>query len=116
VYYPEESGSQFLGGLGGFDSPREYSEATAREIDLQVRKIIDDALTEVRTILFDRRDALDALAKRLMEKETIDGNELRELLQAHSAGPKLVPASDAIKSIEKTSEEEPRELREAKGP
>ena len=116
VFYPDESGSQFLGGMSPFEGPREYSEETAREIDMQVRKIIDDALIDVRTILHDRRDALDALAKRLMEKETIGGDELRELLLFHSPGPKLVPASDAIKSAERAIEEETKEVRESKAP
>jgi cell division protease FtsH len=98
VFYNDDSGPGFL---GSFESPREYSEETAREIDLEVRKIIEDSIGAVRTILMDRRNALEALAKLLMEKETIDGTELRAILEAHSPGPKLVPASDAIKSVER---------------
>ena len=114
VFYPDDNGSPFLGGVGPLEGPREYSEETAREIDLEVRKIIEDAIIEVRTILLDRRGALDAIAKLLMDKETIDGDELRTLMESHIAGPKLVPASDAIKSVERGGEEpELREVREA---
>jgi ATP-dependent metalloprotease FtsH len=95
VFYPEESGSPFLGG-SMFDSPRDYSEKTAREIDLEIRSIVEQALEQVRQVLSDRRDALEALAKRLIEKEVIDGKDLLELLASYSPGPKLVPASDAI--------------------
>jgi cell division protease FtsH len=78
------------------DGERKFSEATAREIDLEVRKIIDDAIGEVRAILCERRPALEAVAGRLVEKEVIDGSELRALLEDHLPGPKLVPASIAI--------------------
>ena len=116
IYYSDEAGSPFLGGLGGFEGPREFSEETAREIDLEVRKIVEDAIIEVRKILMDRREALDAVAKLLMEKETIDGDDLRAILESRLVGPKLVPASDAIKSAERASEEEPGDVREAKAP
>ena len=74
----------------------EFSEQTAREIDLEVRKIIEDATEEVRAILATRRDALEALAQRLMEKEVSDGAELRQLLEQHHAGLKLVPGTMAV--------------------
>ena len=84
----------FLGAGGGGE--RAYSEHTAREIDTEVSKILDDATGEVRSILLARRGALEALAQRLIEKEVIDGRELRELLEQTIPGPRLVPASDAI--------------------
>ncbi|MSQ96361.1 MAG: ATP-dependent zinc metalloprotease FtsH [Gemmataceae bacterium] len=113
IYYPDETGNPFLGGLMPLEGPREYSEETAREIDMEVRKIIEDSLGEVRKILADRRGALEAVAKLLMEKETIDGNELRELLEAHHSGPKLVPASEAIVAVERPSDDEPKEVRDS---
>ena len=115
VYYNDDGGSPFLGGLG-LEGPREYSEETAREIDMEVRKIIQDALDEVRKILVDRRAALDAVAKRLMEKETIDGKELSDILETYYPGPKLVHASTAILSAERPGDEESRATRESKVP
>ena len=113
IFYPDETGSPFLGGLSPFEGQREFSEETAREIDMEVRKIIEDALGEVRKILVDRRAALEAVAKLLMEKETIDGNELRDLLEAHYPGPKLVPASDAIVAAERAMEEAAKDVRDS---
>jgi cell division protease FtsH len=54
---------------------------TAREIDLEVKRIVDAATEEVRTILQRNRKALEAVASRLIEKEVIEGSELREILQ-----------------------------------
>jgi hypothetical protein len=70
-----------------------YSERTAREIDLEVRRILDEATEEVRSILSGRREALEAVAQLLVEKEVIDGDDLRQLLLEHSPGPKLVPGT-----------------------
>jgi cell division protease FtsH len=95
VCYQEHQGPAFLNGAFGEPS-REYSEQTAREIDIEVRKIIEEATEEVRTILLARKAALGAVAQRLMEKEVIDGDELHLLLEQYVPGPKLVPGSLAL--------------------
>lgn len=59
---------------------RGYGEQTAREIDLEVRRIVDEALAKARRILVERRDALDRLTDRLIERETVDAEELDEIL------------------------------------
>jgi cell division protease FtsH len=91
VNYKEQGGPNFLGGPS--NGHGDFSEQTAREIDLEVRQIIDGATEEVRGILKSRRDALEAIAQRLIEKEVIDGAELRQLLEQHHAGLKLVPGT-----------------------
>lgn len=90
VNYREQTGPNFLRGLGG-DGGREYSEQTAREIDLEVQRIIEEATAEVRSLLESRRTALEAVAQRLIEKEVIDGAELRQLLDQQHAGVNPVP-------------------------
>jgi cell division protease FtsH len=95
VNFQERSGAVFLPGSGA-DSSREYSEQTAREIDLEVRKIIEEATEAVREVLCTRRTVLEAIAQRLIEKEVMDGAELRQMLAQHSSGPRLVPGSDAL--------------------
>ncbi len=92
VSFRDQGGPGFLSGIRG-DGERAYSEETAREIDVEVRKIIDDATEEVRSILRERRPALEAVAQMLMERETIDGSELRSLIEQHSPGPRLVPGT-----------------------
>src|SRR5262249_21109963 len=89
VYLPEGQENSFLPGAVGAE--RAFSEQTAREIDLEVRRILDQATEEVRSILAERRGAMEAIAHRLVEKEVIDGKDLRQLIDEHSPGPKLVP-------------------------
>jgi cell division protease FtsH len=84
VSFQEKGGPGFLNGPTGSDGERAYSEHTAREIDLEVRRIIDDATGAVREVLNTRRAALEAIALRLMEKEVMDARELRELLDRHA--------------------------------
>ena len=96
VSYPDQNGESFLPGVPWGDGERKYSEETAREIDLEVRKIVADAMEEVRGILQSRRSALEAVSRILMEREVIDGTELRALIETHEPGPRLVPGSLAV--------------------
>jgi cell division protease FtsH len=65
---------------GGYSPPKEYSEETAREIDQEVTRITQETYVRVRDILTKRRDDLERLARRLLEREVVEGEELRALL------------------------------------
>jgi cell division protease FtsH len=112
VCFQEPEGNQFLPGLGS--GSREYSEETAREIDLEVRKILEDATGAVRDILHTRRKALEAVAARLVEKEVIDGDELRQLVELSCPGPKLVPGSLASERLREPAAESDQALPEVR--
>ena len=64
----------------GMGCNKEYSEETAREIDIEVKKIIDDVYVKTREILEKRKPMLVKLSKMLMEKEVIEGEELKKIL------------------------------------
>jgi cell division protease FtsH len=57
-----------------------YAEDTARLIDSEVKRIMTDAHDEARRILTGRRDKLEAVTRRLLEKEVMEGDELRQIL------------------------------------
>lgn len=107
VSFQERAGSAFLHGAPGDPAAREYSERTAREIDQEVRKILDESTDAVREVLRARRGALEALAQRLIEREVIDGAELRQLLEEHTPGLRLVPGSEAVVSVTRVATEKP---------
>jgi cell division protease FtsH len=75
---------------------RGYSEQTAREIDLEIKRIIEESLEKVRHILTTRRKALVALAERLIEKEVVDTDELKEIIESNSPGVMLVPGTAEV--------------------
>jgi cell division protease FtsH len=68
-------------------SSREYSEDTAKQIDEEVKKIIDEAHHKVKEILTGKRDKLEELARLLLEKEVVEEGDLKKILQ--------LPASNA---------------------
>jgi len=64
-----------------------YGEDTAREIDAEVRRIVSEAHQRARGVLAQRRDTLEQVARRLLEKEVIEGQELREIVEASRPRP-----------------------------
>lgn len=81
ISYEKERRPLFIGGPG-VSGGREYSEETAQAIDEEVKKIVEGTYERVRTILQDQRNMLDQLAKLLLEKEVVEGDELRDLIKA----------------------------------
>ncbi|HEY4481865.1 MAG TPA: ATP-dependent zinc metalloprotease FtsH, partial [Candidatus Brocadiaceae bacterium] len=64
----------------GFRTGRELSEEVSKEIDSEVKKIIFDTHIRVKDILMNNKDRLQILAKLLMEKEVVEGDELRKII------------------------------------
>ena len=60
--------------------PKEYSEEIARQIDQEVKRLIDESNEKVRNILSQNQDKLRSLAAVLLEKETLEGEEIRKIL------------------------------------
>ncbi|GAA4626920.1 ATP-dependent zinc metalloprotease FtsH [Cellulomonas oligotrophica] len=73
----QESSEVFLGRDVGHQ--RDYSEAVAGAIDVEVRALIERAHDEARAILVEYRDVLDALVLELLEKETLNQEQLTEV-------------------------------------
>ncbi|MBI1173317.1 ATP-dependent zinc metalloprotease FtsH [bacterium] len=75
----------FLGEAPGGFSPRDHSEATAREIDLAIRAIIGASYDRAKALLASRRADLDAGTALLLERETITPADFPPLLQEGQA-------------------------------
>ncbi len=73
----QSSGEVFLGRDMGHQ--RDYSENLAEKVDVEVRKLIEQAHDEAWKVLNDNRDVLDNLATELLEKETLDHLQLAEI-------------------------------------
>ncbi|MEQ8209052.1 MAG: ATP-dependent zinc metalloprotease FtsH [Lacipirellulaceae bacterium] len=114
VKFRENQRNQFLGG-GEFGGSQGHSEQTAREIDEEVNKYIEEGLEKVRRILEERRGTLDAITNILIEQETIEGDEFREIMEEHGGGPRVVPGTDAEPKRAKADEEQSAGESEASG-
>jgi cell division protease FtsH len=92
VGYSDQSG-QYLGGPVQDGLRRPYSEETQRVVDQEVSRLLREAEERAVAMLNDHRDALDWLSERLMEKETVDGSVVLEVL--HQDKKQLVPRASA---------------------
>jgi cell division protease FtsH len=97
--------SAFLAG-GGEGYQTMHSEEMSKLIDKEVTRIIEDALTQTREILEQRRDVLEAVTQKLLEVEAIDNNELMRLISQHSKGPWLVPGTVNEKPLAKLRDDD----------
>jgi len=72
---------------------RDYSEDTAIKIDQEVRKLVSNGYTTARQILSDNRDTLEKVARALIEREVLDANEIRILVDGKELPPMPPPTS-----------------------
>ena len=79
VEYGEERGEVFVARDVG--SSRGYSEETARKIDIEIKKLIDDAYTRAKDLLIKHNDVLKLLSEALLEYETLDAEQVADLLE-----------------------------------
>ncbi|MDD1419247.1 ATP-dependent zinc metalloprotease FtsH2 [Dolichospermum sp. ST_sed1] len=80
-----QQGEVFLG--RDWTTRSEYSEAIACRIDAQVRIIVEECYTNAKKIMRDHRSLADRLVDLLIEKETIDGEELRQIVAEYAEVP-----------------------------
>ena len=111
VYYSEARRSPFLG--GGTPSDAVHSEDTVREIDLEVRRLIDESATIALDILNERREVLEHMTKELLEIEVMDADHLKRILDEHKTGPQLVPGTFAQTNSDPSTDGSSPSLREA---
>ena len=78
--YDKQGGGQFLG--RGNNPPRSVSDATAQAIDKEVRGLVDKAHDDALAILRQNMALLESIAQQILEKEVIEGDDLRQMLDA----------------------------------
>jgi cell division protease FtsH len=81
-----QQGEVFLG-RDWTSSRSDYSEGIAARIDAQVRTIVEHCYDEARQIMRDHRELVDRLVDLLVERETIDGDELRRIVSEYAVVP-----------------------------
>jgi cell division protease FtsH len=78
VHYGENNEYVFLG--REMIRSKDYSERIAQEIDGEVKRIIDEAYARAKNIIDTNRDKLEMIAQKLLEYETLDGEQVREIV------------------------------------
>ena len=106
VHYSESRSSPFLGGRTA-EEPA-HSEETIREIDLEVKRIIDASYEQTLEIIQSRRQVLEQMTRELIEVETMDADHLKRILDEHHPGAQIVPGTHPkAGTVESTTEPAP---------
>ena len=90
LLYDEDDGEVFLG-MSAASQPKAVSSRTAREIDEEVRQIVDECYSTAKKILMDHRDELRKMAEALIELETLTPEQAGDIMEGRP--PRVVEAS-----------------------
>jgi len=107
VEYGDHEDYVFLG--RDMHKNRDYSEQTAQEIDREVRRLVDEGYERAKKLVMEHRDKVEIIVKALLEFETLDGSQVKDILQH---GRMLNPPAPPVKPMPTTpvpSREEPGE-------
>ena len=99
MYYSEAQRSPFLAGSGGIVSESIHSEATLREIDIEVKRLVDEAYRTALDTLTSQRETLEKLTADLIEMETMSAEHMHKVIDANRKGPKLMAIAGAIAEL-----------------
>lgn len=86
LLYSEDEGEVFLGRSAASQS-KSFSSDTAKSIDVEVRKIIDTCYSKAKDILETNRDKLEMMMEALMEYETIDADQIDDIMNGNKPRP-----------------------------
>ncbi|MBW2712973.1 MAG: cell division protein FtsH, partial [Deltaproteobacteria bacterium] len=99
VYYGNDGNDVFLG--RDWTSHKEMSEKTAEQIDAEIKVMLDAGYAEALRILTEKREVLDCIAEALLERETLNREDLALLLEG-----KPLPPVPPVSEVEPTRESE----------
>src|SRR5690554_18206 len=86
MVYEEDAQQSFMGSIGS----RSISETTQLEVDREIRRILDEQYKVARDILESKKDIAHAMVKALMEWETIDREQIRDIMEGREPQPPKV--------------------------
>jgi cell division protease FtsH len=102
--FGHDRGQPFLG--REFSSEPDYSDEIAREIDDEIRRIVEGAHQTAKDLLTEKREELDRISKMLLERETIDAEQFVALLAGKPEDEVFADEEEASKPVEPAPEPE----------
>jgi cell division protease FtsH len=79
MVYAENEGEVFLG--RSITTQKNVSEATMQKVDQEIRRIIDEQYSLARKLIEENRDKVETMAKVLLEWETLDGEQIEDIMK-----------------------------------
>ena len=100
MVYEEESQNGFFGNVGS----RTVSEATQQQVDAEIRCILDEQYKVAWNILENNKDIAHAMVKALMEWETIDRDQIRDIMEGREPQPpKVYVAENPVPALDENA-------------
>jgi cell division protease FtsH len=96
MVYGENEGEVFLG--RSITTHKNVSEATLQKVDSEIRRIVDEQYKLARRLLEENRDKVEAMARALLEWETLDAEQLNDIMAGKPPRPPKVPAAGGTPS------------------
>jgi cell division protease FtsH len=93
MVYAENEGEVFLG--RSIATQKNVSEATMQKVDLEIRRIIDEQYALARKLIEENRDKVESMAKALLEMETLDTDQIEDIMQGRPPRPPKPATSPA---------------------
>ncbi|OIR13924.1 ATP-dependent zinc metalloprotease FtsH [mine drainage metagenome] len=103
MVYAENEGEVFLG--RSVTTHKNISEATMQKVDAEIRRIIDQQYTLARSLIEANRDKIEAMTKALLEWETIDADQIDDIMAGNA--PRPPKPSQSNKAAEPPKDETP---------
>jgi cell division protease FtsH len=104
MQFGRSQGQVFLG--RDFGHERDYSEHTAQEIDKEIQRIIQEQYKRTTDLLIKYKDELERVAQTLLELETIDAEQIKQLIEKGHLEPKADEATDVKVQIQPKKDEQ----------
>ncbi len=97
MVYGENEGEIFLG--RSITTHKNVSETTLQKVDAEIRRIVDEQYKVARKLIEDNRDKIEAMAKGLLEYETLDSDQLGDIMAGKPPRPPKVPSPSIPPSV-----------------
>jgi len=105
MVYGEEEGEVFLG--RSVTTHKNMSEASLQKVDAEIRRILDEQYARARKLLEDNRDKVEAMTAALLELETIDADQINDIMEGKPPRPPKPASPPAPKADSGPSGEAP---------
>ncbi|HEY2236140.1 MAG TPA: ATP-dependent zinc metalloprotease FtsH, partial [Candidatus Angelobacter sp.] len=86
---------------------RDFSEETAREIDSEVRRLVNTGYEKAKSLILENRDAMVRIALALLEREVLDANELKLILEGKQLPARVIPQKGDGDGVQQVLKPEP---------
>jgi cell division protease FtsH len=101
MVYGENEGEVFLG--RSVTTHKNMSEATMQKVDAEIRRIVDEQYALARKLIEENKDKIEAMTQALLEWETIDSDQIKDIMEGRPPRPPKPPQSTVEKTVEEAS-------------